>query len=124
MKKEIFKAWGLLLISLVFLSLGISLLDSSILLKILGGIISLNSIIFTVIACKLLKRLTERNPVALGLTFLIGFLLAVVGIFFLVFLRVSQSDYLVVCLFLSLFSMLMVVMLLMANRYIQIQGEK
>lgn len=124
MKKEIFEAWGLLLISLVFLSLGISLLDSSILLKILGGIISLNSIIFTVIACKLLKRLTERNPVALGLTFLIGFLLAVVGIFFLVFLRVSQSDYLVVCLFLSLFSMLMVVMLLMANRYIQIQGEK
>lgn len=116
MKKEIFEAWGLLLISLVFLSLGISLLDSSILLKILGGIISLNSIIFTVIACKLLKRLTERNPVALGLTFLIGFLLAVVGIFFLVFLRVSQSDYLVVCLFLSLFSMLMVVMLLMANR--------
>ena len=107
MKKNILKLWGLFVLFVLLFAVGCSLfLVLGILPKIFGFI--------SILSCEGLKKLTEINPVLMGSTFLLFFIIAFLG-------EVLLKQSLFWTIFFFVFLLYMAVFLLIANSYLQIK---
>lgn len=115
MKKNILELWVLFVLFVLLFTVGCFLfLVLGILPKIFGGILVLVSAFISILSCEGLKKLTEINPVLMGSTFLLFFIIAFLG-------EVLLKQSLFWTIFFFVFLLYMAVFLLIANSYLQIK---